>query len=105
MKEFGIAHFAASCDSVEDNKAFAKSLELDYPILSDPEKKVAKAYGILSPRGLANRVTFIIDAEGKIAYVDGVDQKVNTETHGQDLAKKLKELKLKPVKKAEKESA
>ena len=32
----------------DDNKKFAESLDADYPILSDPDKSVAKAYGVLN---------------------------------------------------------
>jgi len=84
-----VAHFAASCDTVKDNTAFAEKLMLDYPILSDPEKKTAKAYGILSARGFSDRVTFIINQDGKLAHVE---EKVNVDSHGKDLAKRLKEL-------------
>ena len=64
-------------------------------MLSDSDKKVAKAYGILTPRGVSGRVTFIIDQQGKIAEIV---KKVNVGTHGKDLAAKLKELKFKPAK-------
>jgi peroxiredoxin Q/BCP len=36
LREFEVAYFTASCDDVKTNAEFAKSLELDYPILSDP---------------------------------------------------------------------
>lgn len=84
-----MAYFAASCDPVEKNTDFAKSLELDYPILSDPDKKVAEAYGALSPRGFSQRWTIFIDAEGKIAFID---KAVKPKTHGADVAAKLEEL-------------
>ena len=89
-------HFGASCDPVETNIKFAKKIDADYPLLSDTDKKVAKAYGILSDRGFSKRVTFIIDAEGKIA---AIDDKIKFKTHGADLAKKLEELKVKPAEK------
>ena len=73
----------------EKNKEFAESLKLDYPILSDPSKETAKAFGVLNERGMANRWTYYIDKNGKIA---AVDQKVNTDNHGKDIAAKLKEL-------------
>lgn len=62
---------------------------MDYPILSDPDKSVAKAYGVLSQRGFANRVTFYIDKDGILRHID---QKVATRSHGADIAKKAKEL-------------
>ena len=76
-------------DGEKGNKAFAKSLELDYPILSDPTKETAKAYGVLSERGFANRWTFYIGKDGKILFID---DKAKPITHGADVAAKLKEL-------------
>lgn len=71
------------------NKKFADSLELDYPILSDPTKEVAKAYGVLTDGGYADRWTFIIGGDGKIL---DVIKKVSPKQHGKDLAAKLAEL-------------
>ena len=90
LRTYNVAYFTASTDPVEKNKDFAKSLDVDYPILSDPEGKVAKAYGIYNAdKGFATRVTFIIDKNGKIADIDGG---VKTETHASDVAAKLKKL-------------
>lgn len=90
LKKFDVAYFTASTDPVEKNKEFAKSLDLDYPILSDPEGTNAKAFGVLTPDGkAASRVTFVIGKDGKIL---AVDDKVKTEAHAQDLAKQLEKL-------------
>jgi peroxiredoxin Q/BCP len=63
---------------------------LDYPILSDPGKKVARAYGVVTDkRPLPFRWTVYIGKDGKILYID---KKVSAKTHGEDVAKKLKEL-------------
>ncbi len=85
-----MVYFAASCDDAETNRKFAQSLELDYPILSDPDGTTAKAYGVyMEARGFPRRVTFYIGKDGKIA---AIDTKVNVRRHGADIAKKLKEL-------------
>ncbi|HVK57434.1 MAG TPA: peroxiredoxin [Candidatus Kapabacteria bacterium] len=89
IRKYDAAYFTASVDSPEENKKFAESLSLDYPILSDPTKETAKAYGVLNERGMASRWTYYIDKNGKIA---AVDQKVSVENHGKDIAAKLKEL-------------
>jgi peroxiredoxin Q/BCP len=90
MREYNVAYFTASTDPADKNKQFAESLKVDYPILSDPEGKAAAAYGIYNPeRNAAQRVTFIIDKEGKIA---AIEKTVKTDTHGADIAAKLKEL-------------
>jgi len=89
IRKYDVAYFTASVDSPEQNKKFAESLNVDYPILSDPTKETAKAFGVLNDRGMANRWTFYIDKDGKIS---DIDKKVHTETHGKDIAAKLKQL-------------
>ena len=85
-----MAYFAASVDTPEDNRKFAESLGLDYPILSDPGKQVASAYGVVTPeRQFAQRWTFYIGVDGKILLID---KSVKTATAGQDLAARLGEL-------------
>ncbi len=81
--------YAASCDAPDVNKKFAESLELDYPILSDPTKATARAYGVLTDGGYADRWTFIIGTDGKIL---DVMRNVSPKQHGKDLAAKLAEL-------------
>ena len=81
IREFDAAYFTASVDTVEKNKAFAKELMLDFPILCDPELKAAKAFGVLNSRNLASRITFYIDKEGNIAHIDlKVDAAIDGET-------------------------
>lgn len=91
LREFNVAYFTASCDPVSKNTDFAKSLGLDYPILSDPDGSVAKKFGIakVGATPTANRVTFIVGKDGKILSIDDA---VKTASHGQDLVKKLEEL-------------
>lgn len=85
-----MAYFTASCDSVADNTAFAKKLDLDYPILSDPGKKVAEAYGVVhAGRKVPERWTFVIGEDGKILHID---KKVKAANHGNDLITLLDKL-------------
>ena len=72
------------------NKKFAESLQADYPVLSDPDKKVAEAYGVVHPgREVAERWTFYIGKDGKILYVD---RQVKAQSAAEDVVSKLKEL-------------
>jgi thioredoxin-dependent peroxiredoxin len=101
FKNYRVAYFMASVDPLEDNVAFAKATsvklgeqvvekkEADFPILSDPTKEVATAYGVLSDRGVANRWTFYIGTDGKIV---AIDKAVKPETSAEDMISKLKEL-------------
>jgi peroxiredoxin Q/BCP len=95
LRKFDVAYFGASVDSPELNKQFSDKLELDFPLLSDPTKETAKAYGVLSERGMANRWTFFIDKDGKIA---AIDHSVKPDGHGTAVAAKLKELGVSPRK-------
>jgi peroxiredoxin Q/BCP len=83
-----VAYFAASVDDAETNKKFAESLDLDYPILSDPEKGTAEAYGVLNGN-YAARHTFYIGVDGKILYID---RRVKPSSAGKDIAARLAEL-------------
>jgi thioredoxin-dependent peroxiredoxin len=82
--------FAASVDTPEDNRKFAESLGLDYPILSDPGRLVAPLYGVVTPeRQLAQRWTFYVGIDGRIL---AIDRKISTATAGQDIVTRLGEL-------------
>ena len=88
----------ASVDPLEGeqgNLAFAKSENADFPLLSDPTKATATAYGVLNARGSANRWTFYIGKDGKIT---AIEKKVNPPTSAEDMIAKLAELKV-PTKK------
>jgi peroxiredoxin Q/BCP len=93
LKPLNIAYFTASVDTPEYNKEFATDLGLadaDYPILSDPSKKVAEAYGVVhAGRANPERWTFYIDKDGVIKEID---KKINTKQAGTDIAAKVKEL-------------
>ena len=58
-----------SMDTLETQTKFADSLSTPFPLLADPDGTVAKAYGVANPAGYANRVTFVIGKDGKIASV------------------------------------
>ena len=91
-------YFTISTDDAETNKKFAESLSADYPILADPDKKVAGEYGVLIPGvGFANRWTFYIGPDGKILEID---KSVKAGTAGKDVAAKLDALKVPKAKQA-----
>jgi peroxiredoxin Q/BCP len=81
--------FAASVDAPAVNARFAESLGITYPILSDPSRDVARAYGVLSRSGYASRWTFYIGVDGRIL---AIDRNVHAASHGADIAARLEEL-------------
>jgi peroxiredoxin Q/BCP len=59
-----------SVDKLEAQQKFTDKEKLTYPLLADVEKKTARAYGVLSPRDFAKRVTFVIDKKGVLRKID-----------------------------------
>jgi len=84
-----VRYFGASVDTPATNAKFAESLGVDYPILSDPEKSVARAYGVLGASGFASRWTFYIGADRRVL---AIDKQVGAATHGGEIAARLAEL-------------
>jgi len=70
IKKYEVAYFMISVDPIEKNTDFAKAQKADFPLLSDPTKETATAYGVLNQRGVANRWTFYIGKDGKILAID-----------------------------------
>jgi thioredoxin-dependent peroxiredoxin len=66
----GSVILGASNDSVEKNQQFNEKEKLPYPLLCDTDGAIIKSLGIMSAKGnAAQRITFIIDADGKIAKI------------------------------------
>jgi peroxiredoxin Q/BCP len=90
IKKYDAKYFMISVDPLDDNKGFADQQHADFPLLSDPTKATANAYGVLNAeRGVANRWTFYIGKDGRIA---AINKAVKPETSAEDMAAKLGEL-------------
>ena len=90
LQELKVAYFTASVDTPEENKKFAESLDLDYPILSDPDKTVAKDYGVLNKaRGICQSLD-VLHRQGRDHQGDRQGGQ-GRRTPGPDVAAKVKE--------------
>jgi peroxiredoxin Q/BCP len=90
------AIIGVSKDSVESHKRFKKENNLPFTLLSDPEAKVLKKYGVWKKRILygkafmgVERTTFLIDEEGRIKKIY---RKVKPKDHAQTCLLDLKSL-------------
>lgn len=92
IRAYDVAYFMASVDTPEKNLEFAKVTEADFPLLSDPTRSAAAAYGVLGPRNNANRWTFYIGPDGKVQHID---KAVNAQRAAEDVLAKLAELQVK----------
>src|SRR5215510_8417602 len=89
IRKKGAAILGVSAQDVESHQRFTKKYRLDFPLLADTDRAVARAYGTIGGGlggtlrgvlGMAERVTFVIDEQGRIAHVlDRVDTKGHAE--------------------------
>lgn len=89
LKKLGAAIFGISPDTVESHEKFRDKFDLNFPLLADPDHKIAEKYGAWREKNMygkksmgIQRSTFVIDAAGKVAKlwkrvkVDGHDEQV-----------------------------
>ena len=86
IKKYRVAYFMASVDPLEANTGFAAEQGADFPLLSNPTKETAKAYGVLNRGGVASRYTFYIGADGRVL---AIDKNVRPATSAEDMAAML----------------
>jgi len=73
--------------SVKEHNGFSEKYKLNFPILSDPNHRVRKSFGApgLLFNMVADRITFVTDADHKVAYIfksmtkatDHIDESLN----------------------------
>jgi len=80
-----IVVLGVSADDEAAHQQFTQKYNLNFPLLADTEKTMIKAYDV-DGGGYAKRVTYVIDANGKIIHVDS---SVNTSTHASDVLASL----------------
>jgi len=76
IEKTGAVILGISADPPEKQKKFQDKHQLPYPLLSDADKKVCDAYGVLKEKNMYGkkfigiaRTTFVIGPDGKIAHV------------------------------------
>lgn len=89
IREYNVTYFMASVDPLSKNKGFAAETGADFPLLSDEDKSVAKAYGVLHPLGFARRHTVYIGKDGRVLKIE---TDVKPATSAEDMATTLGEL-------------
>lgn len=61
--------FGISRDSAESHALFRDKFKLPFALVADPDGAISRAYGVRSTLGMAERVTFLVGADGRIAKV------------------------------------
>lgn len=88
LQKLGVVILGVSKDSVASHTKFAIKYNLNFPILSDPDEQVIKAYNSHTPLGTA-RKTYLINSKGEITKVYPA---VNPTVHAQEILADLQTL-------------
>ncbi len=71
LKKLGVTVYGVSVQDSKSHKAFCTTEGIPYTLLADTSRQAARDFGVLIPgANIANRVTYIIGTDGKVAYVD-----------------------------------
>ncbi len=90
IRNMGAEIIGVSLDSIQSHSKFASKYGLLFPLISDKDKRIANAYGVLKDTETSTtRVTFVIDKTGKVAKVF---PKVDVTKHTEEVVSALKEL-------------
>jgi len=97
FKRLGVTVIGVSKDSVKSHKKFAEKYNLPFILLSDPAMEMMDTYGALVEKSMygkpvrgTNRITYLINPEGKIAKVY---PNVDPATHALKLLTDIKQIK------------
>ncbi|KKQ93410.1 thioredoxin-dependent thiol peroxidase [Candidatus Woesearchaeota archaeon] len=92
LKKKGLIIFGISLDNDESHKKFTEKYNLNFPLLSDNDKKVSKAYGIYVKKNMygkeyygIKRTTFIIEK----MKIKNIIEKVDVENHAKQILELL----------------
>ena len=81
--EVGGRRLGISADSVDRQRTFSEKHSFDYPLLSDPDRAVAKQFGVKRPGPLINkRATFVIDTDRRVLAV--IKSETNMDKHADE---------------------
>jgi peroxiredoxin Q/BCP len=86
LKKLGVEVFGISKDKLSTQKRFKEKYNLKYELIADESGNIIKKFGISKKTGSAERKTFIIDPEGKVAYIF---EKVDVKNHGKEIEQVL----------------
>ncbi len=96
LSEMGAVVLGVSPDDEASHAKFRDKFSLNFPLLADPEHKIAEAYGAWREKNMygkksmgIQRSTYLIDAKGKVAKVW---KKVNVDGHDADVIESLQSL-------------
>lgn len=94
LKDLNVVVLGVSADSVESHKKFKAKEKLNFPLLSDPERKVLEMYSVWKEKSMYGKLFMGIVRESFLIGKDGVVikhySKVKPEKHAQEVIDDVK---------------
>jgi peroxiredoxin Q/BCP len=94
IKKTGVVLLGISKDTAASQKKFQEKFSLPFPLLADPEKKIANLFGVVKEKNMYGkkvqgivRTTFVIGPDGKIKHIFN---NVKPEGHAEEVLAYLK---------------
>jgi peroxiredoxin Q/BCP len=94
LQNAGAVILGMSADTPQAQKKFQEKYSLPFTLLSDTDKKVCEAYGVIKEKNMYGkkvkgiaRTTFVIGPDGKIAHVFN---NVKADGHAEEVLQYLK---------------
>jgi peroxiredoxin Q/BCP len=95
LTDAGVTVLGISPDSIESHNKFIEKFDLNFQLLSDKDKSIAKSYGAWGEKNMygkivigMKRMSFLINPEGTVQHIW---TKVKTESHGKDVLSLIQE--------------
>jgi peroxiredoxin Q/BCP len=82
LKKLGVEIFGISKDKLSTQRRFKEKYNLKYELIADESGDIIRSFGISKKTGSAERKTFIINPDGKIAHIF---EKVDVKNHGKEI--------------------
>jgi peroxiredoxin Q/BCP len=89
LKKLGVEIFGISKDKLSTQRRFKEEYNLKYELIADESGDIIRSFGISKKTGSAERKTFIINPDGKIAHIF---EKVDVKNHGKEIEDVLRSL-------------
>jgi peroxiredoxin Q/BCP len=89
LKKLGVEIFGISKDKLSTQRRFKEKYNLKYELIADESGDIIRSFGISKKTGSAERKTFIINPDGKIAHIF---EKVDVKNHGKEIEDVLRSL-------------
>ncbi|MGH9389604.1 MAG: peroxiredoxin [Vicinamibacteria bacterium] len=89
FRALGTEVVGVSTQDRESHRRFAQRHGLNFRLVADPDKRIARAFGALGFLGLAKRVSFLVDGDGRIR--DAYRSEISPTSHVDHARQKLRE--------------